>query len=1160
MTEQPPADGPRAPKKRATAKVMKRARTVQLSMLPKMPAIEGLDLHAHYAPCEAVGGDFYDFVPVSPWEIGIVMGDVAGHGVDAALTMAMAKKTLQIHGKGRSSPRETLLVTCADLASDLPGNSFVTVFYGVLDLRNWQLTFASAGHTPPILFNPDRTPPLQSVPARGVVMGGAFLQAMEKNLAEQTIKLRRGDTLFLYTDGLSEAPNAEDEQFGEPRILQALGGVMTGDSRGIVNAVIADLGRFVADHPQQDDLTLLAMRIAGEPQAAARVPQSQRRRAWPTNLPPAGSTFVGRADELAQLQQWLHDEGALATIQGAPGMGKSRLALEAGRTLLNHLPGGVWLVDASASADAEQLALSVSRVLGLAPSSSGSIVEAVGAALDFRPPLLLILDNCEGGEHYVRALLENWRGAAPRVRLLVTGRGSLGLPGERTLELSPLAMPSSPDEYEVLDDSDAASLFVARARESNPLFRVTDSSRNRIASIVRELGGNPLAIELAAAQSAELSPRQIDDGLRRQRKTTRPPASNSAAQRPPSEPELARWAYDQLQPAEKLAFCQLSLMRGGFYLDAAEAVVELPADARAGDITAVVQTLLDKQLLQAQNTPYGMRFLVPPPLKPFGRRVWAESISADREDALARRFVTYYAGYSAAQEARFHTRHARETLDRLETDIDNILAAQDLANAKDLPELGARALLGLSPVFDLRSPMLPRQERLNRALAGLDDKSTDLRARLHMELAQVAFHENKWEDSLAQLATATKLCRKARNDRLLCDALLFKVFILARHNDFKEARRLVEQATTVAARAEYARGYERALIINGIVTSQVSGAAEALQLYERAEPLIRTREDPPTLIECLNCKGSALRALHRFPEALAGGQETVKLLTNLNAPLGIAVQDNNLGQVHRAMGYFDDALECYLRAEAALRDIGDRVVLPRVLCNIAELYQFFDQAEDAEKYAREALELARRDNDRHIQMRVQHIFGHLALGRHQHEQALAGFEAALALARELDRPADISMALAFVSLCRTQTGAAREALADIMALQKQGDVVSEQKNALAFFLSACRARAEHRLGHRKQAVTALKEAQGLAKLERLDYYSSDMLLHAAWAVIDELVAEGLGDPKAEQTIKVRCRHCRAKVRGTQKQVDDLVACPVCKTAPFSYRVEIPRQT
>ena len=182
MSEPPQSERPRVPVRRETAKVMKRARAVQLSMLPKTPSIEGLDLYAHYAPCEAVGGDFYDFVPVSPWELGIVIGDVAGHGVDAALTMAVAKKTIQIHGMGRSSPRETLIVTCADLAPDLPGNSFVTVFYGILDLRTWKLTYASAGHTPPVLFNPGRKPALQCLPGKGVVMGAVFVQAMEKNL------------------------------------------------------------------------------------------------------------------------------------------------------------------------------------------------------------------------------------------------------------------------------------------------------------------------------------------------------------------------------------------------------------------------------------------------------------------------------------------------------------------------------------------------------------------------------------------------------------------------------------------------------------------------------------------------------------------------------------------------------------------------------------------------------------------------------------------------------------------------------------------------------------------------------------------------------------------------------------------------------------------
>lgn len=1132
-------------------------------MLPKMPAIEGLDLFAHYAPCEAVGGDFYDFVPVSPWEIGIVLGDVAGHGVDAALTMAVAKKTMQIHGMGRSSPRETLLVTCADLAPDLPGNSFVTVFYGVLDLRTWKLTFASAGHTPPILYNPERMPPLQSVPAKGVVMGGAFLQAMEKSLTEQTVNLRKGDTLFLYTDGLSEAPNAGDEQFGEPRILQALEASREGGAREIVGSVIRDLEKFVAGNPPQDDLTLLALRIAGEPRAAARAPQNQRRRVWPTNLQPARSTFVGRGNELAQLQKWLHDEGSLVTVTGASGLGKSRLAEEAGRALLETLPGGVWLVDASAARDVEQLATVAARTLGVALTSVGSAAEAVGVTLDFRPPLLLILDNCEGGERFARPLLERWRADAPRARFLVTSRETMGMPGERLLELKPLGTPTSADEYEVLDDSEATSLFVARARESNPAFRVTPGSGPRIASIVRGLKGNPLAIELAAAQTSDLSPRQIDDELRRDRKTRRPTGKTrrptgktrqpvaGTDSRPVVEPDAADWAFERLTAAEQLAFCQLSLMRGGFYLEAAEAVVKVAG----GDVTTIVKSLLDKKLLQSGNTPYGVRFVLLPPLRSFGRRKRAEAFKPAQEDALTTRFIEYFAALSAAQAARFPTRHAREVMDRLEIDLDNILAGQDFALAMNRPELAATAMAGLSSVFDLRLPMMPRLDRITRVLGALPKKEVVLRARMHSLMADAVFFENKWEEALHNLSTAASLCRTAHEDKLLADTLLFSAFVMVRHSDFKAAHEAIDQAVAASRRAEYARGYERALVYTGIVTSQDRGAAEALTFYDRAEALIRKRDDLPALVECLNCKASALRALSRFPEALQYAQETARLVLRMNAPLAVAVQSNNIGQIHRAMGNFDDALEGYLQAEASLRDLGERLVLPRVLCNIAELYMFFDRTDEAVKYSREALALAIKDNDKQIQLRVQLIFGQLALAQQQYPQALASFEKALALARELGRPADSAQALAFASLCRTETGAARQTLADLTALQSQTPTLSEHRDALSFFVAACRARAEYKLGNRKAAAAALKDAQAQARLDHIDQYSSDALLHAAWGVVDELSAAGLADARTELTIRVRCTRCRAKVRGTERQVADLVACPVCKKAPFAYKLD-----
>ncbi len=1147
MPESPQNERPRVPTRRATSKVMKRARTVQLSMLPKTPSIEGLDLFAHYAPCEAVGGDFYDFVPVSPWEIGIVMGDVSGHGVDAALTMAVAKKTIQIHGMGRSSPRETLLVTCADLAPDLPGNSFVTVFYGVLDLRNWKLTFASAGHTPPIIFNPDRKPPLQSVPAKGVVMGAAFVQAMEKILTEQTIELRKGDTLFLYTDGLSEAPNVHDEQFGEPRVLRALDRAGTACARDLVTAVAHELTQFIGDHPPQDDLTMLAVHIAGDPKAGARAPQNQRRRVWPTNLRPAKSTFLGRAEELAQLQKWLHDEGSLVTITGISGLGKSRLALEAGRALLEHLPGGVWLVDASGSRDVEQTALAVARTLGVALTSVGSALEAISATLEFRPPLLLILDNCEAGERFVRPLLEHIRRAAPRVRLLITGREAMGISGERELELKPLDTPKKND----LASSAAASLFVARARESNPGFSVNDDSAPRIAAIVRELGGNPLAIELAAAQSAGLTPSQIDDGLRRDRETRRPSQKVTPDSHPVVAPDAAEWAYEQLLPVEKLAFCQLSLMRGGFYLEAAEAIVKVPEDTAAGDVTVIVQSLLDKQLLQTEDTPYGVRFLLLPPIRSFGRRKRAESFSAEQEDALTGRFVRFYSDYAMAQEARFASRGTPEVVDRLEIDLDNIFGAQDFALAMNRPDLAARALVGLSPLFDLRSPMMPRVERLNRTLNALDKKDVVTRARLHMVLANAMFYANKWEDTLRHLAMATSLSQTGGNNMIASDALAFGAFVHVRHSEFKAARESLDLAIA-AAKASYARGHERALVYSGILTSQERGSAEALPIYEGAESLIRAREDLPMLIECLNCKASALRAVHRLPEALACSQEVVKLLLKLNAPLGVAVQTNNIGMIHRAMDRFDDALEYYLQAEASLREIGERLVLPRVLCNIADIYQFLDKGKDAARYAREALELASKDNDKQMLLRVHHVFGQIALAQRQYAGALACFEKALILARELGRPADISTALGFASLCRMEIGAAEQALADITTLQAQAHTLSEHKSALTFFLAACRAKAEFKLGRRKQASTALTSAQALAKQEKLDHYSSDLLLHAAWGVIDELIAAALGDPKAERVALVRCKSCRVKVRGTRKQIDDLAACPACKATPFRH--------
>src|SRR5688572_3874171 len=129
---------------------LQRARNVQLSMLPEIPAIESLEIAAHYRPCDTLGGDFYDFITVDQWRLGIVVADVSGHGAAAALLMAVAKKVLQLCGRGNPSPRQALLEVNDSIRADMPAGMFLSALYGVLDIRNHKLALASCGHNPPL--------------------------------------------------------------------------------------------------------------------------------------------------------------------------------------------------------------------------------------------------------------------------------------------------------------------------------------------------------------------------------------------------------------------------------------------------------------------------------------------------------------------------------------------------------------------------------------------------------------------------------------------------------------------------------------------------------------------------------------------------------------------------------------------------------------------------------------------------------------------------------------------------------------------------------------------------------------------------------------------------------------------------------------------------
>ncbi len=242
---------------------LEKAGKQQQMMLPDLPEMPNLEFEVLYRPMSTVSGDFYDFIKVSEHETGIAIGDVSGHGMEAALVMSMVKKSLKIHGKGSSCPAEVLRVANADIHEDLAQSTFCSVFYGVLDARTSTLRFSRAGHSPLVLFNPARGEPgLYPLEPKGIALGIDKGPVFNRTLEEMELKLAPGDMLVQFTDGIVEAPNSKKEEFGTDRLYAAICKYGTHEAKYLAHMLEITLQEFQGKTPPEDDVTVMCIRVS----------------------------------------------------------------------------------------------------------------------------------------------------------------------------------------------------------------------------------------------------------------------------------------------------------------------------------------------------------------------------------------------------------------------------------------------------------------------------------------------------------------------------------------------------------------------------------------------------------------------------------------------------------------------------------------------------------------------------------------------------------------------------------------------------------------------------------------------------------------------------------------------------------------------------------
>jgi serine phosphatase RsbU (regulator of sigma subunit)/anti-sigma regulatory factor (Ser/Thr protein kinase) len=228
------------------------AQLIQKNFLPKeLPRLPGWQVSAHYRPARAVGGDFYDFIELENGRLGLVIGDVTDKGVPAALVMAATRSVLRASALRIASPSEVLKSVNDLLTPDIPPNMFVTCLYGVLDPVTGTLRFANAGHNLPYVHTAKGAVELR---ATGMPLG--LMPGM--TYEESEAQLKPGETILLYSDGLTEAHSPKREMFGFPRLLDLVG--KTSGSAEMSETLLSELALFTGPGwEQEDDVTLVAL-------------------------------------------------------------------------------------------------------------------------------------------------------------------------------------------------------------------------------------------------------------------------------------------------------------------------------------------------------------------------------------------------------------------------------------------------------------------------------------------------------------------------------------------------------------------------------------------------------------------------------------------------------------------------------------------------------------------------------------------------------------------------------------------------------------------------------------------------------------------------------------------------------------------------------------
>jgi len=593
----------------------------------------------------------------------------------------------------------------------------------------------------------------------------------------------------------------------------------------------------------------------------------------------------------------------VVTLTGAPGIGKTRLAIEAARAVAGRFRSGAAFVDLSTVSDAHLVAPAIAQCLGIREVPGQHLLDTLREALIDRH-LLLVLDNFEqviAASPDVGGLLDG----CPRVTVLVTSRTPLRVAGEHEFPVPPVALPPEGKEPrpQELMTVPAVALFVERARAVRPDFTLTPDNAAVVADLCLRLDGLPLAIELAAARVKLLTPAMI----RRRLLSGLDLLARQAPDVPPRHQtlrEAIRWSHDLLGPTAQEAFRRLAVFHGGATLDAVETVAGGNAET-VGNVLDALASLVDNSLLLHDPQPDGeSRFRMLDTIREFA----SAHLEASGERAQTRaRHAEYYSRLAQAAEPELTGPDQAAWLERLEREHDNFRAALRHAAESGQPETGlvlaaalgrfwerhgysAEALSWLA-LFSARTPQAP---------AHLRAKALNVAGNLARSRGEYAVAVERYEQALA-------LRREAGDPHGIAIALNNLGVAAKDQGEYARARAFLEESLAIKREAGERRGIAVTLNNLGLTAKAQGDFTAAAQYFDESFDLFQDLGDHWGQALIVNNMGTLASATGDYERALALHKTSLAGRRAMKEKWGVAECLEGLARVAEATGARGDA-------------------------------------------------------------------------------------------------------------------------------------------------------------------------------------------------------------------------------------------------------------